>query len=918
MLEYSKYNYLFFITLFVIVQIKFCISLYEDQIGKFDWRQQYIGKLKNVHLDPLVTGSHKIAIVTEKNVLAMLNTRTGSLVWRQVLEKSSIGKFDALSSEGDIITINGGGQYVRGWDSVTGVLEWEMTLPNLPVTGPKHFYINSANKDIIMIQIHENSHIVVTIHSINDASVKTSQVHAPWIQADTNCEFVNSNYFACVEQKSRTLHLLSLKDGRNFISMPLSNFGLQSTDNTAILKLKSLSFQHMSENPVLSIELGKDGYLVLQIHPTNIKLMKVLPGVIKMTASIIDKNLILFYIRSSEEGFKITAVNPINWQELTEFEGNFNLPEHNGQLEEIFILPYAKKDKGISYKILLVTEDHSINVFHQQGKFMWTKEEALASIIKAEILDLPLSENDAKIEQEFGTVDGNILTMLLTRLTTQLIQLQTFLLSTLSGLQTSDDSSDGKRIIELTRDNFGLHKVIVVVTTPGKIFGIDNLSGQVVWSQFFRNMEPFSHNNLLIFVQRTTAHFPYSPQCAIVGKDKKTSQSYLYAFNPITGQVVDKQFLSFKIVQTTMSGYVDQTHLRPILLLDSELKVHIYPKSLENFVYKHKNVHYIFTVNVDTGNLAGYGLAYSTPDNLKATKMWNVVLPRDLQKIIHCTLKRPSEHVHSQGRVMGDRSVLYKYLNPNLAVVITEGNDVTQKSFLNIYFIDTVTGLIIYFVTHKRASGPVHIVHSENWAVYSYYNEKLRRIEMSAVELYEGKTQSNTTAFSSLNPPPLPIIEHQTYIFPAIIDSMADTITERGMTSKHLIIALPSGSIVELPKAFLDPRRPVHPTPEHREEGLIPYMPELPIPSEGIINYNQTVHHIRGIQTAPSGLESTCLVFAYGLDLLYTRVTPSKTFDILKDDFDHLLISAVLLALMALSYGTKHLAAVKALRAAWK
>ena len=33
------------------------------------------------------------------------------------------------------------------------------------------------------------------------------------------------------------------------------------------------------------------------------------------------------------------------------------------------------------------------------------------------------------------------------------------------------------------------------------------------------------------------------------------------------------------------------------------------------------------------------------------------------------------EHVHSQGRVLGDRSVLYKYLNPNIIMVTTEGEE---------------------------------------------------------------------------------------------------------------------------------------------------------------------------------------------------------------------------------------------------
>lgn len=96
---------------------------------------------------------------------------------------------------------------------------------------------------------------------------------------------------------------------------------------------------------------------------------------------------------------------------------------------------------------------------------------------------------------------------------------------------------------------------------------------------------------------------------------------------------------------------------------------------------------------------------------------------------------------------------------------------------------------------------------------------------------------------------------------------MVDTVTERGITNKHLLISLPSGGLLELPKAFLDPRRPVNPTPEHREEGLIPYIPELPIPSEGIINYNKSLVQVRNILTAPSNLESTCLVFAYGLGM---------------------------------------------------
>ncbi|KAH3825122.1 hypothetical protein DPMN_126995 [Dreissena polymorpha] len=50
-----------------------------------------------------------------------------------------------------------------------------------------------------------------------------------------------------------------------------------------------------------------------------------------------------------------------------------------------------------------------------------------------------------------------------------------------------------------------------------------------------------------------------------------------------------------------------------------------------------------------------------------------------------------------------------------------------------------------------------------------------------------------------------------------------------------------------------------------RQVGTVPYIPELPVHTEGIINYYQTLSHIRGLHTSPTGLESTSLVLAYGL-----------------------------------------------------
>lgn len=290
-----------------------------------------------------------------------------------------------------------------------------------------------------------------------------------------------------------------------------------------------------------------------------------------------------------------------------------------------------------------------------------------------------------------------------------------------------------------------------------------------------------------------------------------------------------------------------------------------------------------------------------------------------MQRIVKVKGKRSSEHVHSQGRVMGDRSVLYKSLNPNLLAVVTESTDVHhERTFIGIFLVDGVTGRIIHSSVQRKAKGPVHIVHSENWVVYQYWNTKARRNEFTVLELYEGTEQYNATAFSSLDRPQLPQVLQQSYIFPSSISAMEATITERGITSRHLLIGLPSGAILSLPKALLDPRRPEIPTEQSREENLIPYSPDVQIHAERFINYNQTVSRMRGIYTAPSGLESTCLVVAYGLDIYQTRVYPSKQFDVLKDDYDYVLISSVLFGLVFATMITKRLAQVKLLNRAWR
>jgi len=375
--------------------------------------------------------------------------------------------------------------------------------------------------------------------------------------------------------------------------------------------------------------------------------------------------------------------------------------------------------------------------------------------------------------------------------------------------------------------------------------------------------------------------------------------------------------LDYSIEQLTLMAFMDDHFMHPLVILDRNQHYHVYPASAFSAVAEHASSQYMYVTDSSTGLMKGYSMQ-AAGGQLLANQLWQVDLQKDTQTITNVVAKRATETVHSQGLVLGDRSVLYKYLNPNLVVVTAEGFDSQMKAFLNVYLVDGVSGAVVSHFNHKRAMGPVHVIHSENWVVYNYWHQKNRRMEMVALEMYEGAMQANATVFSSLNHPPVPLVYRQAYVFPGFLSSMAATITEKGITSKHLLFALASGGILELPKMLVDARRPLEPTAEHREEGLLPYIPELPRHYEMVINYNQSVYNVRGIHTSPAGLESTSLVLAYGLDIFYTMVTPSKKFDVLKDDFDYFFIGSVLFAMIAVSVISQKLAGRKALNRAWK
>ena len=87
---------------------------------------------------------------------------------------------------------------------------------------------------------------------------------------------------------------------------------------------------------------------------------------------------------------------------------------------------------------------------------------------------------------------------------------------------------------------------------------------------------------------------------------------------------------------------------------------------------------------------------------------------------------------------------------------------------------------------------------------------------------------------------------------------------------------------------------------------------------QSYVTHALQVEGLRGIVTTPAKLESTTLVFSYGVDLFFTRIAPSRTYDSLTEDFSYALLLLTIVALVAALLVTWALSEKKELREKWR
>lgn len=340
------------------------------------------------------------------------------------------------------------------------------------------------------------------------------------------------------------------------------------------------------------------------------------------------------------------------------------------------------------------------------------------------------------------------------------------------------------------------------------------------------------------------------------------------------------------------------------------------------------------------------------------------------EEIVEVAYPIRHEAVQSMSTILGDDSLLLKYINPHLAVVLTMVSDEENQSitlmatnlqeqggkkprkpagvgtpdpntdpakdqkvpnmFVNL--VDTVSGRLLYRTSHAEVdrNRKMSVVITENWVVYTFVNKITRRTEIGVLTLHEGmidkkgltffSTPEQTSSFSSLDArESKPVVLSKTYAFSKAVSALGVTSTRQGISSQNILLAGADGSLTALPRLMLETRRPMgEAKPNEKKEGLLPYRELIPAVPLQSLTYNRTLEPFSHVIASDTSLESQSLVIGFGgPDLFFVRTSPTKGFDLLPETFNKVLVALVTVGIVAAFIVVQRMASRKAVKMGW-
>uniref|UniRef100_M4BLR4 ER membrane protein complex subunit 1 n=1 Tax=Hyaloperonospora arabidopsidis (strain Emoy2) TaxID=559515 RepID=M4BLR4_HYAAE len=948
--------------LFVVVALCFnaACGLYADQAGEFDWSTENVGRVHAVafsgavardpHLTDVPTRSVYVASDETSRALARLDSQSGEIQWRRVFPEGDAIDDIQWTTFG-ILSVSLDHSVILTSSSVASVNLKDGKMKVQPL--PEDFAKAAVEATTLSWQVSSDNAalFVMAGRHVLRFDVTSGHVLNPFTRLAVDQKDESSKLAVKVLRQDSEQHkavVVTLANDHLLLQ------GLESEEDDSKTSLSSLK---LAGDKVVAIDSSISNALVVVLASGKRAILKVSGALALKVAAVVTEGVlvesvteksVLFHVaaKSTSKLLEVTSyaldqsfVSPVSWT------AELDLASFGGDVSRAFVgCPDMKKKVAPSCDVVLVLKDDALVMTSNNdeantagnGNVGWVREESLANIKHVRWVTPAETEIEKQALKHIPSF--------MEELQLEIKHLRQLVEKMISFSSSLLDDSSHQRVVDRSRAArkeppnahlFGFSKYIVVLTESGKLFAIRAEASTVAWSVF---VGP----EYQLFVTRDHPALGAGAELLLVSNSSK-----LVWFDGDDGRQLDATDTGAGKGASWVVLLPKRKHLatddEPVarrtvaVISEDSLEVSLYPKDTADIAHPELDHFYFYRYDESLNVLRGYAIENkgdASAVDYRAHEVWSIVLPRE-QRVIATSRHHDHLVVDSAVTITGDDSLLIKYLNPNLfgvATIATElsADDDEAVSTLHVNLIDSVAGRIIHRARHLHAKGPVHMVQSENWMVYSYWNLREKRSEMVSLSLFDGavgmhslnpwKRPSWTSTWSSFDSK-APFILQKSFIYPTKITSLQVTVTAHGITPQSILVGMETGQIYKLARNLIDPRQPEKPpTPEEQVEGLMMYSPLVPVYSrpQAMLTYNRTVENLQSISTASAELESTTLVFAHGLDMFYVRMTPAKSFDLLPSDFNHEMLILLCLAFLVATYFTKALAQRKALQTAWK
>ncbi|KAL3642641.1 hypothetical protein CASFOL_013456 [Castilleja foliolosa] len=912
--------------------------------GEIFWRH-VLGPDDVIHQIGIALGKYVITLSSGGSVLRAWNLPDGQMVWESSLIGSNPSKplllipTNLKVDKDNVLFVYGNG-FVHAVASIDGEVIWKKELASQGIDVQQIIYPDGSDTFYAVGLVGFSQFDVYQLDVKSGELLKHSNMLFP-SDFSGDLSFVTDTTAVAMDSTGTTIVTLLFQNGQvTYHDTDVSQLIPDFSGEAVILPSKIAgSFILKIVSSVIFIKVTNEGKLSVEGRFAH-------ANAVSDALSLTDGQQAFALVQNGDGKILLTVKHSNDWTSNL-IEETTKMDNQRGLVHKVFVNNYIRTDRSNGFRALIVMEDHSLLLL-QQGEIVWTREDGLASIVDVKASELPVEKDGVSVAK----VEHNLFELL----KGHLLKLKgTLMLATpdeIAAIQKIRLHSSVKS--KMTRDRNGFRKLLIVLTRSGKLFALHTGDGRIVWSLLLKSLrksETCENPRGISLHQWQDPHhhaLDENPSILVVGRCGPTSDSLgvLSIVDAYRGEERSHMGPIHSIAHIIPLPLSDSTEQRLHLLVDANGHAHLYPRSAEALGIFQQELGNVFWYSAETDKnvLRGHGmrkncvLEESDDFCFDTRDVWSIVFPSDSEKIVAAATRSSNEVVHTQAKVTADQEVMYKYVSKNLLFLATVtpkadgpiGFVTPDESSLVVYLIDTVTGRILHRMTHHGSQGPVQAVVSENWVVYHYFNLRAHRYEMSVIEIYDQARAENKdilklvfgthnlasplTAFSR----PEVFTKSQSYFFTHSAKTIAVTSTAKGITSKQILLGTIGDQVLALDKRFLDPRRTVNPTQAEKEEGIIPLTDSLPIIPQSYVTHALKVEGLRGIATVPAKLESTALVFAYGVDLFFTRLAPSRTYDSLTDDFSYALLLITIIALVVAIFVTWVWSEKKELQDKWR